>query len=87
MFRDMVNSLLHAVVWLISHHIPLARPGDVDLIAEVQRVECLPVFAFRFIITKSMRLAVVRWLEVCLLLHFPVFLLFADSHVISIEIF
>ena len=82
-FRNVVTSTY--VNSLILHHIQLARPGDVDLIAEVQRVERLPMPVFRSIVTKPMRLAVVRWLEVCLP-HFLVGLIFANSHVILIEI-
>ena len=74
------------VNWLISHHIQLARPGHVDLIAEVQRVERLPKPAFVWIITKAVKLAVVRWLEVCSLLHPVVLLLIANGHFILIEI-
>jgi len=52
------------IIYQIPYHILNAKPGDNDLLAEVQGIESLPEPIFGKSVTYSLELGVVHWLQV-----------------------
>lgn len=49
----------------IPRHIKNAKPGDEDLLTEIQGIESLPGSLFDELVTHDLEAEVVHWLKVC----------------------
>jgi len=52
------------IIHRIPGHIMNAKPGDKDLLTEIQRIESLPKPLIDKLVTSSLELVVVKWLQV-----------------------